>query len=241
MDLSIVIPAYDEEHYIGHCLEAVSQELARLDRRYRVEVIVVDNASRDATGEIVSEWANVRLVREPAKGLTKARQRGLEAAKGHIVAYIDADTRMPDGWMTTVLERFSADPSLVCLSGPYRYYDAAWPTRALVFLYWRILALPVYLVVRYMAVGGNFAARKWALEKISGFDTRIAFYGEDTNIARRLAAVGNVRFTLRLPMYTSARRLRALGTVRMAAVYALNYLSEVILRRPLTIRYDDIR
>ena len=84
-------------------------------------------------------------------------------------------------------------------------------------------------------------ARRDALLKIDGFDRSIAFYGEDADIARRLAKVGRVRFLMRLVMQTSARRLKAEGLMRTAAVYALNFLSEAILKRPATSSYRDIR
>jgi hypothetical protein len=96
-------------------------------------------------------------------------------------------------------------------------------------------------MTRYMVVGGNFAARRSALEQIGGFDTEIAFYGEDTNIARRLHAAGKVMFLLRLPMRTSSRRLQEEGMAVMAGKYVANFLSEVVLKRPVTRAYRDIR
>jgi len=108
-------------------------------------------------------------------------------------------------------------------------------------LYWVLLASPAYWMTRYMVVGGNFAARRSALEKIGGFDTAIAFYGEDTNIARRLHAAGKVKFLLRLPMRTSSRRLQEEGMAVMAGKYVANFLSEVVLKRPVTQAYRDIR
>jgi len=104
-----------------------------------------------------------------------------------------------------------------------------------------LLASPAYWMTRYMVVGGNFAARRSALEQIGGFDTEIAFYGEDTNIARRLHAAGKVKFSLRLPMRTSSRRLQEEGMTVMAGKYVANFLSEVVLKRPVTRAYRDIR
>jgi GT2 family glycosyltransferase len=92
-----------------------------------------------------------------------------------------------------------------------------------------------------MAVGGNFAASRAALERIGGFDTAIAFYGEDTNIARRLSAQGKVAFLRGLTMPTSSRRLHAEGMLATAWRYGTNFLSEVVLKRPVTQAYRDIR
>jgi GT2 family glycosyltransferase len=219
----------------------VLADIHRSGLQSSVEVVVVDNASTDRTSEVACAFEGVRVVHEPAKGLTKARQKGLAEARGDIIAYVDADTRMPPGWINTVLKTFAGDQRVVCVSGPYVYYDASRLERSLVRMYWVVLAKPAYWLTRYMVVGGNFAAKKSALLQIGGFDTNIAFYGEDTNIARRLKAAGKVKFVMQLPMPTSARRLHAEGVMAMALKYGANFLGEVVLKRPVTDQYDDVR
>lgn len=241
MLLSIAIPAYNEENYLGDCLDAVQAEIKRCAQADSIEVVVVDNASTDRTGEIARSFPGVRVVYEAQKGLTRARQKGLSEANGEILAFIDADTLMPENWIYHLLDSFSKDERVVCVSGPYIYHDARWFECILIRLYWIILAVPSYWITRYMVVGGNFAARKDALLRIGGFDTNIAFYGEDTNIARRLSAIGIVWFRMSLPMYTSSRRLRAEGLLRTALKYAANFLAEVIFKRPVTSSYRDVR
>jgi glycosyltransferase involved in cell wall biosynthesis len=241
MRLSIIVPAYNEQDYLLACLEHLLAEVRRCPDPSEVEILVVDNASIDATAEVARRVPGVRVIHEPNKGLTKARQAGLEAAAGELIGYVDADTRMPPGWIARVLRTFERHPHVVCVSGPYIYYDAKHWQRAMVRLYWILLASPAYWMTRYMVVGGNFAARRSALEQIGGFDTEIAFYGEDTNIARRLHAAGKVKFSLRLPMRTSSRRLQEEGMTVMAGKYVANFLSEVVLKRPVTRAYRDIR
>jgi GT2 family glycosyltransferase len=92
-----------------------------------------------------------------------------------------------------------------------------------------------------MIQGGNFVLRREALEKIGGFDTTIAFYGEDTDIARRLNPIGDVKFTSKLKMFSSARRLKHEGTLTMAVRYAINYFWTTFLKKPFTQDYIDIR
>jgi glycosyltransferase involved in cell wall biosynthesis len=241
MRLSIVIPAYNEAEYLGDCLTSVLAEIQRTANSGEIEVLVIDNASTDHTCQVARGFPAVRVVSEPLKGLTRARQKGLSEARGNALAFVDADTRMPPGWIDRVLRAFETDPLAVCVSGPYIYYDASSFNRVLVKLYWRLLAKPAYWITGYMAVGGNFTVSKEALLQIGGFDTTIAFYGEDTNIARRLAAVGEVRFHLRLPIYTSARRLHREGFWWMAMKYGANFISEILLKRPVTRSYCDVR
>lgn len=241
MKLSLIIPAYNEELYIAACLTHACAELAAQARRGPFEIIVIDNASTDRTAAIAAAFEGVRVVHEPNKRLTRARQRGLEEASGEILAYIDADTHMPPGWAGRVLDAYQAIDDLVCISGPYRYYDLSKLKSLFVRLYWHILAKPTYWFTKYMAVGGNFAASKAALSDIGGFDTSLSFYGEDTNIARRLYSKGQVLFDMRLVMNTSARRLKVEGVATTAAHYIINFASEVVRKKPATSAYRDIR
>lgn len=241
MKLSVIVPAYNEEAYLNDCLQCVCAELRATHERGPFEIILVDNASTDRTAQIAGSFRDVRVVREPRKGLTRARQRGFDAANGEILAYVDADTRMPPGWLGQVLDLYESRDRVVCVSGPYVYHDLSPMKKTLVRLYWRLLAMPMYRLTGYMAVGGNFAASRQALVKIGGFDTTISFYGEDTDIARRLSRVGEVVFDMGLVMQTSARRLQAEGFVRTAIRYALNFIVVVVLKRPLTTRYRDVR
>lgn len=241
MRLSIIIPAYNEEQYLDDCLTAVQAEIERNAGWASGEVIVIDNASTDGTAEVAQKFPGVRVVYEPVKGLTQARQRGLNEASGELLAFVDADTRMPAGWIRRVLEVFASGSEVVCVSGPYIYYGGSPISNVLIKLYWILLAMPAYWCTGFMVVGGNFAVRKESLVRIGGFDTRIKFYGEDTNIARRLASVGKVKFLLRLAMLTSPRRLQDEGLWRMAVKYCSSFLSEVIFKRSPTRSYFDIR
>lgn len=237
MDISVIIPAHNEEKYIGPCIESL---LAHKTENLK-EIVVVDNASTDATANVARRFPFVRVVTEPEKGLTRARQKGLREATGDILAYVDADSRVAENWFEVLNREFGKDPSLVCLSGPCDYYDLSRGKRLFVRLYWLLLAMPVYFLVRTMVLGSNFAARRSALLAMDGFDTSIVFYGEDTNVARRLRAQGRVKFTPAFTQTTSARRLRADGLLRTACTYVMNFVSEFLLHRPLTRAYRDIR
>jgi glycosyltransferase involved in cell wall biosynthesis len=244
MKLSFVIPAYNEAANIGKCIESILRESA--GRAGEIEIVVVDNASSDGTGAIARQYPGVTVVPEPRKGITFARQAGLAEGRGDLIANVDADTMLTPGWIETVLEEFSQDPRLVCLSGPFLYYDASrWVRFWTRFFYWA--GFGTYLVNRFlvrggsMVQGGNFVCRKSALEAVGGFDTRIDFYGEDTDIARRLHRVGRVKWTFRLPVFASARRLAAEGVIATGVRYTLNYFWVLFFKRPFTKRSTDIR
>lgn len=235
--ISLIIPAYNEEKYIGECLDSV---LKNADGKF-FEIIVVDNASDDKTKEEAEKRTGVKVVYEAKKGLTRARERGRLEATGDIFAYFDADTRMPKGWFEKAEAEFLKDPNLACLSGPYIYYDIPGWQKFLVWCYWYFFSTIVYFITGYMITGGNFAMRKEVLEKMRGFDTSIEFYGEDTNIARRAHTFGKVKFKLSLPMYLSGRRLIQQGLWSAGFEYVKNYFSEVFVHHPITKEYKDFR
>ena len=244
MRLSFVVPAYNEEAYLPACLESILAQTRELGDE--VEITVVNNASTDRTREVALAYSGVRVVDEPRKGLTFARQAGFAASTGELIANVDSDSRLTPGWVDKVLVNFAGDAKMVALSGPFVYYDLSPNQRVSVRVFYAVAFL-VYALNRYvlragsMVQGGNFVLRRDALEKIGGFNTAIAFYGEDTDIARRMNQVGTVKFTFDLKMFSSARRLKQEGVLKIAARYTLNYFWTTFRKKPFTEEYIDIR
>lgn len=248
MKISFVIPAYNEEAHISACLTSLMHEVKanNLVVGTDVEVVVVNNASTDKTAEIALRHDGVTVVNEPMKGLVMARRAGFVVTEGELVANIDADTKMPHGWISTVLREFARDDTLVALSGPFIYFDLNPLVRILV----RTFYLPGFVFDKLaqpltgratMLQGGNFVVRRDAWERAGGFDTTIAFYGEDADVARRISTQGKVRWTWRLPIYSSGRRLKKDGIVRMAFLYTVNLFSMHLTGRPYHKEYTDVR
>ena len=245
MKLAFVIPAYNEEALIGKCLESVQAEIARSGMD--ADVIVVNNASTDRTGEIARSFEGVRVVDEPKKGLVNARDAGFAASEGYdLVANIDSDTIVPEGWLDVVRREFDKDSNLVCLSGPYIYYDMALHNRVLVGMFYGLTYL-IYLLNRFIlrvgsvVQGGNFVFKRDAWAAVGGYDRSIEFFGEDTDVAVRLSKVGGVKFTFALKMKTSGRRLEKEGVFRTAGTYTLNFFWVTFRGKPATKAYNDIR
>jgi glycosyltransferase involved in cell wall biosynthesis len=236
MKISLIIPAYNEEKYIGNCLKSVQKYGHSF-----FEVIVVNNASTDRTAEIAKNFPFVRVVDQPKKGLLWARQKGLEESKGELLAYIDSDCQISKSWFEKISDEFGKNQNLVSLSGPYKYYDLPLTQNFLANFSWWLSAPFTYFLVGYMLLGGNFIAKKEILNKIGGFNTNISFYGEDTDLARRLSSHGKVKFKMNLYIYTSGRRLLKNGLLKTFWVYGMNFLWEVLLKKPFSKSYDDIR
>lgn len=244
MKISFIIPAYNEESYIKLCLESVKKEINRIAAD--AEIIVVNNASTDNTREIIKSFDGVRIVDESRKGLVWARMAGYLASKGELLANIDADTIMPEGWLTKVLSEFEKNPNLLALSGPYIYYDLPFVHRVTT-KFWYIVGFIfdnlnyIFTHKKSMLQGGNFILRREALDKIGGFDTSIKFYGEDIDIGRRISEIGDLKWTFDLPMKTSGRRIRVNGVLKTGFTYAMNFLWITFKKKPFTEDYNDIR
>lgn len=96
--VSIVIPAYNEEANILQTLLSLSSN----NTHYSVEIIVVNNNSKDATEQLVRA-SSVTCVNELKPGITAARTAGLMAAKGHYILNADADTIYPQDWVELMI------------------------------------------------------------------------------------------------------------------------------------------
>ncbi len=238
-EFSFVIPAYNEEKRIGGCIASISAEIER--EGCAAEIIVVNNASTDGTAATALSYRNVRVEEEPLKGLTRARQKGLLSARGDFVAYLDADSRIGPGWIGVVRKDFiSAD--VVSVSGAPRYYDLTGLKKCSAEMGWLLAAPPAYWIAGYMIWGGSFVVRKRALHAAGGFDTSIVFYGEDTDIAKRLRRVGKTVFHFRFPVTTSGRRLAKRGLLATYCIYGLNFVWEAVFQKPFTKgREEDVR
>ncbi|MDQ5972048.1 MAG: hypothetical protein QG553_207 [Patescibacteria group bacterium] len=156
LTVSIVIPAYNEEHHLKRCLHAIAKQTDMPD-----EVLVVNNNSTDATVKVARSFKFVRIIEEKNQGRAWARTAGFNAAKGQIIGRIDADTRLPTDWVERV-KGFYADPAHAntALTGGCAFYNVRmprldqWITSQFVFRMNRLL------VGHYILWGSNMAVPK---------------------------------------------------------------------------------
>lgn len=125
----MIVPAHNEEAYIGQCLEQLLLQIEHLH-----EIIVVDNNSTDSTAAVVEAIARVqpkvRLVRECVPGVASARNAGFRVATGSILGRVDADTRVRPGWARAVRTYMStAHSDIAGVTGLNEPYDS--PVRGL--------------------------------------------------------------------------------------------------------------
>lgn len=235
LDISLVIPAYNEERFIGKCLDSVCNNPRS---RFR-EIIVVDNGSSDATAKIAETYLSVTVVREYKKGANCARQKGFETATAECIAYIDADCMLSPDWFQKA-EKYMADSDVVLLNGPITYYDGPrWLRVAVLSIQWTALPLS-HLFITFL-IGGNFIVRRSALKEVGGFNCDIAFYGDDADLATRLKGKGKMLFRMDFWVYTSARRLLREGIFATYCRYSVNSVWQTLFGRSFTHQYIDVR
>lgn len=241
IEISWIIPCHNEELYIKNCIQSIISEMVHYD--YRYEIIVVDNNSDDDT-ENVARSAGAKVVYEKREGVPFARQRGFKASQYEYLAFVDADCKVPIGWVSVALntffnKAFFRTDEIVAVSGPLRFYDT--PD------YLNIAAEAFYVLARAFhniwptIQGGNYMIKRSALQAIGGFDTSYLFWGEDTRTAIQLSKIGRVKLNPELFINTSGRRLMKDGVFKTTGLYILNYLSTNILGKAATQRYGNFR
>lgn len=127
--VSVVIPAYNEEAHILRTLSSLSFSVTR----QTVEIIVVDNNSNDRTVELV-EGTGVTLVRETRQGVKHARNTGLQHAKGKFILNADADSIYSPYWIDAMTLPLR-DQNVACTYGSFAFFSERKSGRFAYFLY----------------------------------------------------------------------------------------------------------
>jgi glycosyltransferase involved in cell wall biosynthesis len=171
------------------------------------EVVVVDNNSTDATAEVIDRFAAtgmVRRVREPAQGLSHARNRGIAVAGADILAFTDDDVRVEPTWVRSLMRAFVEHPDVDMVGGKVEPEWDADPPPWLPQAGHAPLALVDYGPAPFRIaaaeprclIGANVAIRRRALERVRGFSPRLQRVGngigstEDHDLQRRLLDAG---------------------------------------------------
>jgi cellulose synthase/poly-beta-1,6-N-acetylglucosamine synthase-like glycosyltransferase len=179
------------------------------------------------------------VVFEPRKGVVWARQKGFESAYYPHVVNIDADSRLPHGWLKAATRHF-LDSEVVAVSGPLVFYDLSSTIQFSTKMFY-LVARAAMLVFGTVMQGGNAIIKYQTLHEMDGYDTLIEFYGEDTMTAKRASRFGKVVFEPEMWVYASGRRLEKQGVLRTAFLYTLNYLSVVLCNKSVTHVHKDYR
>ena len=211
--ISFIVPAHNEERWIGKCLESIRTVMERIAERY--EVIVVDDASSDSTRQIAGQMG-ANILRVEHRKISAVRNAGARIAGGEEFFFVDADTQVNERVVSAALAALRAGAAgggcLIDLEGPT-------PIWARIILFFAVL---VARLLRWACGCFVFCTRE-AYVATGGFSESM-YAGEDLAFVQALKKVG--RFVVLKPkVVTSARKLDVAGpwdVIKLALTIALH-------------------
>lgn len=204
MNLSVIIPAFNEERLIGETLRQVKAAVAVFSRRaWQTEIIVCDNNSTDGTAAL-ARAAGAQVVFEPVNQIARARNSGAAAASGDWLVFIDADSHPSAELFAEVAEQIEmgrclAGGSTMRLAGHY-------PVGNLITRLWNGISR-----VGKLLAGSFIFCEADAFRQVGGFSHEL-FAGEEIDLSQRLKKLARARkkrivILHRHPLVTSARKM----------------------------------
>ena len=215
--VSVIIPVYNEEKYILKTLNAIN-----FQSYSNFEVVVVNNASTDASDEIINHFIQKNSSSIPflykieyKQGTNYARECGRNIASGEIIALLDADCIPSYNWISNGVKKLQKK-EVIAATGAYFYYDASWLLRVFSLASQLTIFKIVNNIIQYrkrgaILIGGNAFIKTELLDLIGGFNTNLTFYGDDIDMAVKLSKLGKLSYSYNLTLKTSSRRYKALG------------------------------
>ena len=190
MTVSVVIAVRNGARTLGRCLDRLAEQTLHPD-----EVIVVDNGSRDGSGDLARGFAaraqhlRLRVLEEDRTGATFARNRGVAAASGDLVAFTDADCEPAADWLDRLTSAFR--PGIGAVAGRIKPAPPETVVEAFAALYTLRTGEEPFDSTRFTLLRGGFATANLAVRRdvftaIGGFDEGIRIYGEDYDLCARI-------------------------------------------------------
>ena len=155
------------------------------------EILVVDNGSRRTPTDLIRRFPRTRLLQQPVVGAYAARNAGLSAAKGDIIAFTDADCLPTPTWLSAGVTALSADPGIGLVAGSVVTTLSRHGRRSPVELYELLHAFPQQRYVEQLHFGAtaNVFTRRDVVETVGNFDETL-LSGGDKEWGQRVSAAG---------------------------------------------------
>ncbi len=215
--ISVIIPSWNEEKYIGRTLRSLLDQSVPKDD---YEIIVVDGRSADKTVRVARRYAD-KVLSEDKGSIGHARNVGARASRGEILAFIDADSVAPRNWLSVIRRSFLRDRRLAGISGYIYPTEGGRRMRAIYSVSNAMLSASSKAGFT-LFVGFNCAYRRKQFFAAGGFNPRLKCT-EDIDLGLRMRSHGRCRIVPELKMASSTRRVQQTGIPKLAAQYALSY------------------
>lgn len=199
---SFIVPAYNEEKYLGNTIDSLLSVKEKLAGRFSGEIIVVDNNSNDGTANFAKS-KGVRVVFEKVNCIARARNSGAKKASGKYLFFIDADTTVPAELIGEAL--VCLEEKNICGGGTQIIFDRPIPLSGK-FLLWTWNTIVKFYP---MAAGSFLFCRKDAWDETGGFDEEL-YASEEIAFSKKLRKwgrkTGRKFIILKIPAITSGRK-----------------------------------
>jgi len=162
------VPCFQQAHFLAEALESIRRQTVPA-----TEIIVVDDGSTDDIGSVLTEYSEVRVIRQENRGLSAARNTGLRAASCELITFLDADDLLLPRAIAAGAGALADHPECAFVYGRFRYFGAAGrltPRKP------RLVSSDPFtsmLVQNYIAMHGTVMYRRDALLACGGFDERL--------------------------------------------------------------------
>jgi cellulose synthase/poly-beta-1,6-N-acetylglucosamine synthase-like glycosyltransferase len=218
--VSVIIPAYNEEKRIEQLLVELVKQKKQLP--YKIEIIVSDNNSNDATNKISKKYAD-KVVVEKTKGAAAARQKGAESSKGDILLFIDADCIPEPKWIKNMVLAFN-NPKIVAVIGHLKPLEDVSFEHNVCKHFLPSISKASFLLKVPFVYGVNMGIRKNIFEKIGGFD-KSYITSEDTILFKKAIKYGKLKYVRKAIVKTSIRRIQKMGRINFFQFHFINYFN----------------
>lgn len=204
IQISVIIPHFNQPDFLARCLTSLAAQTGDVPPH---EIIVVDNGSREMPEAVVQAFDGVRLLCEPTPGPGPARNAGVAASRGSILAFIDADCLADPGWLARINGYFGANPDHGILGGDV-YIAREDPDRiTMLEAYESVYAyrMKEYITRQGFTGTGNLGVRAQVMAQVGPFGGKEI--AEDRDWGQRATAMGlATRYVEGMIVYHPARK-----------------------------------
>jgi len=227
--ISIIIPTLNEEKYLPNLLDSIA-----IQTYPNYEVIVVDASSGDRTVEVTNGYEkkfSVTIIEGAEKNTSEQRNKGAEKAKGDILIFMDADTRISSSdFLLNISKKFYRE--LICAAVTNVYVEPKEEKFSDKIFHFMLNKLILFLnaVGGFGGRGGCQIIRKTVFEKVGGYNKNL-MVAEDVDLYRRVAKKVKIHFLKHEKIYESPRRYRKEGYLKVIFKWIINGIYSFLFKK----------
>jgi len=244
LNISIIIPTYNEEEYITETLIHLAKaKSAATSKGIRSEIIIIDSG-HDKTFKLAKSISD-KTLRFNERGVSKARNYGASKATGEILLFMDADVTVPSHLFEKVAQTFKDEATVAAISRVRPRESASKHlsvSRRLFYLFDDIFiknCIKHKSLLRFYNRGDILAIKKRSFLCAGGFNEKLAIM-EITDLVLKLSQEGKIAL-LNTTVFESVRRLKQWGVLKSYLIWGKYYISYWLMRKSPSSNYEPVR